>query len=97
MLSLVAVAATNWVVVITSCTANFGTNFRALATTSLFNFMRGATFIFIEVFKQASVASYNKFATPIICMIFCCIFALFLLKFIPETFGKDMEFAEDEG
>jgi hypothetical protein len=59
--------------------------------------MLGATVIFIEVFKQALVAGYNKFASPIICMIFCCILALFLLKFIPETFGKDMEFAEDEG
>lgn len=93
---MVAVAATNWVVVITSCAENFGKNCRAFATTSLPNFMLGATVIFIEVFKRASVASYNKFASPIICMIFCCILALFLLKFIPETFGKDMEFAEDE-
>jgi len=96
MLSLVAVAATNLVVVITSCAENSATNCRAFATTSLPNFMPGATVIFIEVFNQASIAGYNKFAIPITCMIFCCILAIFLLKFTPETFGKDMEFAEDE-
>jgi hypothetical protein len=96
MLTFIAIAATNWVVVITSCAENFGTNYRALATTSLPNFIRGSAVVFIEIFKQASLAGYNKFVVPMLCLIISSSVAILLLKLIPETFGKTMEFVEED-
>jgi len=96
MLTFIAIAATNWVVVITSCAEHFGTNYRALATTSLPNFIRGSAVVFIEIFKQASLADYNKFVVPMLCLIISSSVAILLLKLIPETFGKTMEFVEED-
>lgn len=93
-LFLLGVAATNWVVVITTCAETVGTNFRALATTSLPNFIRASAVIFIEIFKNTASLPISKLLVPSMCLIFVSSVGLFLLRLIPETYGKELEFTE---
>jgi len=94
LLFLLGVAATNWVVVITTCAETVGTNFRALATTSLPNFIRASAVIFIEIFKNTASLSISKLLVPSICLLSVSLLGLFLLRLIPETYGKELEFLE---
>jgi MFS family permease len=93
-LFLLGASAANWVPIITTCAENVGTNFRALATTSLPNFIRASAVIFIEIFKQAVSAGASKLIVPVTSLICVAAIGLFLLRFIPETFGKELEFLE---
>jgi hypothetical protein len=90
---LLAASASNWVPIITTCAESIATNFGALATASLPNFMRASAVIFIEIFKQKAGLGVSKTLVPVLCPISL---GVVFLKLIPETSGKDFEFIDNK-
>ena len=55
--------------ILTTCAGSVGTNFRALTTASLLNFMQATAVIFIEIFKQTAGLGESKTLVPVLCLI----------------------------
>jgi hypothetical protein len=92
LLFLIAASAVKWVPIITSCAESIATNFGALAMPSLPNFMQASAVIFIEIFKQTAGSGVST----VLCLISQAVVGLFLIKLIPGTFEKDIEFIDNK-
>lgn len=84
-----------WAVFVTIAAENFGTNLRATVTTSVPNFARGALVPITIGFKTASGSLGLIPAAWLVGGITVCI-ALITLYYLPETFGKDLNYLEQE-
>ncbi len=83
----------NFGVVALSCAETFGSNFRALSTSSLTNFARATSIISITVFKNfINNVDTVLLATTII--ISWSILGLIFSFFYSETYGKNLDFTE---
>ncbi|MCS6893271.1 MAG: MFS transporter [Deltaproteobacteria bacterium] len=89
---VVAMVTTNWAVVVLSCAEKFGTNFRALATTSLPNFIRASAVISVEVFRQ--FYSVNPFTIALLVIASWCFVGLLGSLIYKETFGVNLNYVE---
>ena len=83
-----------WAIFVTIAAENFGTNLRATVTTTVPNFARGALVLIVPFFKAMKLqfgqigGAYAVGATTII-------IALAVLYFLPETYGKDLDYLEE--
>ncbi|MCS6962380.1 MAG: MFS transporter [Deltaproteobacteria bacterium] len=84
---------TNWAVILLSCAERFGTNFRALATTSLPNFIRASAVISVSFFKEFySVSPFMICMSVIACW---CILGLLVSLLYKETYGVNLNYVEN--
>jgi putative MFS transporter len=86
-----------WVIFMTIATEQFGTNIRATVTTTVPNFVRGAV-IPLTILFQLLTGFFNGsiiYAAALLGVI-CLALALFPLRSMKETFGRDLDFQEIE-
>ena len=83
-----------WAVFVTTAAEHFGTNLRATVTTTAPNFVRGAVVLITSGFQflKPSVGLLNS---ALIVGIVCTVIALVALKFLHETYGKDLDYVEE--
>ena len=82
-----------WALFVTMASESFGTNIRATVTTTVPNFVRGAVVPITLSFKALEHHVGNINAAIIIGAI-CMTLSFCALLFIPESFGKDLDYVE---
>ena len=83
-----------WALFVTIASETFGTNIRSTVTTTVPNFVRGATVPIVLSFKSLSTTMGDVNAALVIGGI-CMALSLLSLLVLPETFGKDLRFVEE--
>jgi MFS transporter, putative metabolite:H+ symporter len=83
-----------WAVFVTIAAENFGTNLRATVTTTVPNFARGAL-VLITPFFKAMRESFGQIGGAYIVGAVCVVIALSVLYYLPETYGKDLDYVEE--
>lgn len=83
-----------WAMFVTMASEQFGTNIRATATTTAPNFVRGAVVLLTSLFQylKEPVGVVNS---GIVVGIITMSAAFIALYFLPETYGRDLEFTEE--
>lgn len=84
-----------WAVFVTIAAENFGTNLRSTVTTTVPNFARGAL-VPITIGFKAAAESMGLIPAAWLVGIITVIIALITLYYLPETFGKDLDYLEQE-
>jgi putative MFS transporter len=84
-----------WALFVTIASETFGTNIRATVTTTVPNFVRGATVPIVLSFKSLS-ASMGEINAALLVGGICLTLSFLSLLVLPETFGKDLRFVEGE-
>ena len=84
-----------WATFVTIAAEQFGTNIRATVTTTVPNFVRGSL-IPINMAFNALVLHYGMIKSGYIMMIILTLLSLFSLSQLKETFGKDLDYIEEE-
>ena len=92
---LIGFATGYWAVFMTAAAEQFGTNIRATATTTAPNFVRGAVIPITILFKMLSPQTGITMAA-IIVGILTFILGFIALYNLKETFGRDLNFTEDD-
>ncbi|HEU0118733.1 MAG TPA: MFS transporter [Alphaproteobacteria bacterium] len=82
-----------WTLFLTTTSEQFGTNIRATATSSVPNFVRGTTIINTLLVSYMK-PTYGFLMSAEIVGIGCFVLAAVALWFLPETFGRDLDFNE---
>ena len=83
-----------WAVFVTIAAENFGTNLRATVTTTVPNFARGALILITPFFKTMK-ESFGQIGGAYIVGAVCVVVALSVLYYLPETYGKDLDYVEE--
>jgi MFS family permease len=83
-----------WALFVTIASETFGTNIRATVTTTVPNFVRGATVPIVLSFKSLS-GSMGEVNAALIVGGICLALSFLSLLALPETFGKDLRFVEE--
>ncbi|AMR32999.1 MFS transporter [Mucilaginibacter sp. PAMC 26640] len=84
-----------WATFVTIAAEQFGTNIRSTVTTTVPNFVRGSL-IPINLAFNAFVVHYGMITSGYIMMGILTLVALFALSQLKETFGKDLNYIEEE-
>lgn len=84
-----------WAIFVTVAAENFGTNLRATVATTVPNFARGALVPITIGFKVAS-GSMGLIPAAFLVGGITVVIALATLYYLPETFGKDLDYLEQE-
>ncbi|TWR31285.1 MFS transporter [Mucilaginibacter pallidiroseus] len=84
-----------WATFVTIAAEQFGTNIRATVTTTVPNFVRGSL-IPINMAFNAFVVKYGMVKSGYIMMIILTLLSLFALSQLKETFGKDLNYIEED-
>jgi MFS family permease len=84
-----------WALFVTIASETFGTNIRATVTTTVPNFVRGATVPIVLSFKSLS-SNLGEVNAALIVGGICLTLSFLSLLVLPETFGKDLRFVEGE-
>lgn len=92
---LIGAATGYWALFVTIASETFGTNIRATVTTTVPNFVRGATVPIVLSFKWMAGTIGDTNAALLIGAI-CLTLSLLSLLALPETFGRDLHFVEEE-
>lgn len=92
---LIGAATGYWALFVTIASETFGTNIRATVTTTVPNFVRGATVPIVLSFKWMAGTMGDTNAALLIGAI-CLTLSLLSLLALPETFGRDLHFVEEE-
>ncbi len=92
---LIGTATGYWALFVTIASETFGTNIRATVTTTVPNFVRGATVPIVLSFKWMAESMGDTNAALLIGAI-CLTLSLLSLFALPETFGRDLHFVEEE-
>ncbi|MGI8891936.1 MAG: MFS transporter [Bacteroidia bacterium] len=93
--ALMGFATGYWAVFITTAAELFGTNIRATVTTTSPNFVRGAVILLTILFNAGS-GIIGIINSAMIVGFITIILALFSLSFLEETFGKNLDYTEDD-
>jgi MFS family permease len=91
---LIGAATGYWALFVTIASETFGTNIRATVTTTVPNFVRGATVPIVLSFKSLSGA-WGEVNAALVVGGICLLLSLLSLLVLPETFGKDLKFLEE--
>ena len=91
---LIGTATGYWALFVTIASETFGTNIRATVTTTVPNFVRGATVPIVLSFKALSTSLGEVNAAMLVGGI-CLTLSFLSLLALPETFGKDLRFIEE--
>ncbi len=83
-----------WAIFVTASSEQFGTNIRATVTTTVPNFVRGGTILitFLLGYFQTTMGIWNS--GVLVGIIFIGV-ALVSAFFIPETYGKELDYVEE--
>ena len=84
-----------WATFVTIAAEQFGTNIRSTVTTTVPNFVRGSL-IPINMAFNAFVVHYGMVTSGYIMMVILTVISLFSLSQLKETFGKDLNYVEEE-
>ena len=84
-----------WATFVTIAAEQFGTNIRSTVTTTVPNFVRGSL-IPINIGFNALVVHYGMVTSGYIMMVLLTVISLFSLSQLKETFGKDLDYVEEE-
>ncbi|MFD0764916.1 MFS transporter [Mucilaginibacter lutimaris] len=84
-----------WATFVTIAAEQFGTNIRSTVTTTVPNFVRGSL-IPINMAFNAFVVHYGMVTSGYIMMVILTVISLFSLSQLKETFGKDLNYIEEE-
>ncbi|MBD1384858.1 MFS transporter [Mucilaginibacter rigui] len=84
-----------WATFVTIAAEQFGTNIRSTVTTTVPNFVRGSL-IPINIAFNAFVVHYGMVTSGYIMMVILTLISLFSLSQLRETFGKDLNYVEEE-
>ncbi|MEY3398343.1 MAG: hypothetical protein RL220_937 [Bacteroidota bacterium] len=90
---LLGTASGYWALFVTMASEQFGTNIRATVTTTVPNFVRGANLPIIWTFV-ALAGTWGNIGSALIVGGICIGLAIIALISLPETFGKDLDYAE---
>lgn len=93
VVTVLGVAQGYWAVFITVASEQFGTNLRATVTTTVPNFVRGAT-VPISASVLLLKDSYNLWVAGVVVGAVCLVLAFFALYYLEETYGKDLDYQE---
>lgn len=83
-----------WTLFITIAAELFGTNLRATVATTIPNFVRGAIIPLTALFLQLK-AYFGIIYGALAVGLFTLVLALVALKYLDETFGKDLNYVEE--
>jgi hypothetical protein len=92
---LIGAATGYWALFVTIASETFGTNIRSTVTTTVPNFVRGATVPIVISFKALS-ASMGEVNAAMLVGGICLLLSFLSLLVLPETFGRDLRFVEEE-
>jgi putative MFS transporter len=84
-----------WATFVTIAAEQFGTNIRSTVTTTVPNFVRGSL-IPINIAFNTFVVHYGMVTSGYIMMVILTLISLFSLSQLKETFGKDLNYVEEE-
>ncbi len=84
-----------WATFVTIASEQFGTNIRATVTTTVPNFVRGALIPINAVFNLLAV-HFGMISAGYVIMFGLTIISLLSLSRLQETFGKDLDYLEDD-
>jgi MFS family permease len=90
---LIGAATGYWALFVTIASETFGTNIRSTVTTTVPNFVRGATVPIVLSFKSLS-GSMGEVNAALLVGGICLALSFLSLLALPETFGKDLRFLE---
>ena len=95
MCLLLGFATGYWAVFVTMASEQFGTNIRATVTTTAPNFVRGSLIIVVLMFEfgREYLGIINS---AFVVGAFWILIAFIALAKLPETFGKDLDYLEEE-
>ncbi len=95
MCFFIGAAAGYWAVLVTLAAEQFGTNIRATVATTVPNFVRGAAALVVSLFAYLKgYFGVVQSATLVGGVLF--VLALISLFTLEETFGKDLNFVEED-
>ncbi|NJK98398.1 MAG: hypothetical protein HC905_28900, partial [Bacteroidales bacterium] len=83
-----------WAIFVTAASEQFGTNIRATVTTTIPNFVRGGT-ILMTTMLAALTPKAGLWSSGVIVGILFIGIALVSVFFTEETYGKDLDYQED--
>ncbi len=90
---LMGLATGYWAVFVTMAAEQFGTNLRATVATSVPNLVRGTVVISTSAFKFLAPSLGIRLSGAVVCFAAIAI-AFQALRYLEETFGKDLDFLE---
>lgn len=94
LFTILGFAAGYWAVLITTASESFGTNIRATVTTSVPNFVRASLVPITFLYASLQLCDMSKLHSALVTGIICCVLSFLAACFIPETFGKDLDYVE---
>ena len=83
-----------WAVFVTIASEQFGTNLRATATTTVPNWVRGALVPITFAFEHLHTSGLSLVHSALVLGLGLLSLAGVALWFLPETFGRDLDFVE---
>ncbi len=83
-----------WALFITVAAELFGTNLRATVATSVPNFVRGAIIPLAWLFRTL-IGGIGEINSALVTGLFAFAIALVALRFLEETFSKDLDYVEE--
>jgi putative MFS transporter len=83
-----------WAVFVTIASEQFGTNMRATATTTVPNWVRGALVPITFAFEALHTSGLTLVHSALVLGLSLVGLAAVALYFLPETFGRDLDFVE---
>ncbi len=92
---LIGAATGYWALFVTIASETFGTNIRATVTTTVPNFVRGATVPIVLSFKGLA-SSMGEVNAALLVGGICMLLSFLAIVVLPETFGRDLQFMEEE-
>jgi MFS transporter, putative metabolite:H+ symporter len=84
-----------WAVFITVASEQFGTNIRSTVTTTVPNFVRGAT-VLMTIFWTYLSTGMGILQSAVIVGAIILLMALFAVFFLEESYGKDLDYIEED-
>lgn len=95
ILFLIGIPNGYWSVFVTTASEQFGTNLRATATTTIPNFVRGATVAVTTAFNYFKSGSFGIVGAGILVAIIVMAFAFYSSYTIDESYHKDLDYYEE--
>ncbi len=95
ILFLIGIPNGYWSVFVTTASEQFGTNLRATATTTIPNFVRGATVAVTTAFNYFKSGSFGIVGSGIMVALFVMAFAFYSSYTIEESYHKDLDYLEE--
>lgn len=91
---LLGLGAGYWAVFAQIAAEQFGTNLRATVATSVPNFVRGSVVPLTLLYKHVFLQWFDRAESAMLLLSLTLLLALWAVRRLPETYGRDLDFAE---